>query len=134
MYKNPDLNNENVFTSWHSRDKHTIKVGSVYQINENEINTNNGLEAQEDYMLLQLIMIIVDLEIHLFVLVSPSKTITVPKEETGKLRTTEMFIACINDKPHGIHLDEKTIAAFDEEYNNFTINELEEALEIRVLV
>lgn len=129
LYKNPDLNNENVFTSWHSRDKHTIKVGSVYQINENEINTNNGLCAAGG---LHAAAVNYDYsgfgDTPVVVLVSPSKTITVPKEETGKLRTTEMFIACINDKPHGIHFDEKTIAAFDEEYNNFTINELEEAL------
>lgn len=38
-----------------------------------------------------------------------------------------MFVACVNDKPHGVHFDESAIAAFDEEYHDLTLEELEEA-------
>lgn len=62
------------------------------------------------------------------VLVNPSKAITVPKGEIGKLRTTEMFIACTNDKPQGVHFDEDALSAFDDEYYSFTLQELEEAV------
>lgn len=129
LYKNPDLNKENVFTSWHNKNKHTIKVGQIYSIQEDEINTNNGLCAAGG-----LHAAAVDYNYSGFgdtpvvVLINPSKTITVPKNETGKLRTTEMFVACINNKPHGVHFDDSSLSAFDEEYNNITVMQLEEAL------
>lgn len=62
------------------------------------------------------------------VLVSPSKAITVPLSDRGKLRTTEMMVCCINDKPIGEHFSEEDLSAFDEEYNHLSIQELEESL------
>lgn len=120
---------ENQYTSWHARGEQTIKIGSIYKIDEDRINLNNGLCAAGG-----LHAAAVDYNYSGFgdtpvvVLVNPSKAITVPVNETGKLRTTEMFIACINDKPLGIHFDEGALSAFDEEYNNLTIKELEDAI------
>lgn len=67
-------------------------------------------------------------DVPVVVLVNPSKAITVPVGEIGKLRTIEMFVACVNDKPQGVHFDEDSLLAFDEEYNNLTIKELEDAI------
>jgi len=61
--------------------------------------------------------------------VNPSKAITVPTGETGKLRTTEMFVACVNDKPHGVHFDDDNLTAFDDEYHELTVQQLELALQ-----
>lgn len=119
----------NEFTSYHNKGKHIIRIGELYQIDESGINLNNGLCAAGG-----LHAAAVDYNYSSFgdtpvvVLVNPSKAITVPTGETGKLRTTEMFIAAINDKPHGEHFDEDAISYFDEEYNNITVEELEEAL------
>lgn len=44
------------------------------------------------------------------------------------MRTVEMFIACINDKPRGVHFDESALSAFDEEYHDLTISQLENAV------
>jgi hypothetical protein len=44
----------------------------------------------------------------------------------GKLRTTEMFVMCVNDKPQGTHYDD--VMLYDEEYNKYTIEELEQAV------
>lgn len=124
----PDFD-DNEYTSSHNRGKHIIKIGQVYAIDEKGINLNNGLCAAGG-----LHAAAVDYNYSGFgdtpvvVLVNPSKAITVPVYETGKLRTTEMFIAAINDKPHGTHFDEGALSAFDEEYNNISIAELENAV------
>ncbi len=118
---------ENSFTAAHDRSVE-IKVGSIYKISKGKINLNNGLCAAGG-----LHAAAVDYNYSGFgdtpvvVLVNPSKAITVPVNETGKLRTTEMFIACINDKPQGTHFDETALSAFDEEYHDFTLEELEAA-------
>lgn len=129
LYKNPVANDQNVFTSWHNKGKHTIRVGQVYQIKDTEINLNNGLCAAGG-----LHAACVNYNYNGFgdtpvvVLVSPSKAITVPVNEWGKLRTTEMFIVCVNNKPHGVHYDEGNLDLFDDEYNKFTIGELEQSI------
>jgi len=120
---------ENKFTSSHNKGKHIIKIGSVYKIPDTQINLDNGLCAAGG-----LHAAAVDYNYSSFgdtpvvVLVNPSKAITVPKNETGKLRTTEMFIAAINDKPFGVHWDDDALAAVDEEYHQYTLLELEEIL------
>jgi hypothetical protein len=120
---------DNTFTSWHNSGRHTIKVGTIYSIPDKDINLNNGLCAAGG-----LHAAAVDYDYSGFgdtpvvVLVNPSKAITVPKNETGKLRTTEMFIAAINDKPLGVHWDDDDLVAVDEEYHQYTLLELEEIL------
>lgn len=129
LYKNLPNMKSNSYTSSHNKGKLTIKIGDIYRIDDSEINLDNGLCAAGG-----LHAAAVNYNYSGFgdtpvvVLVNPSKAITVPKNETGKLRTTEMFIACINDKPHGTHFDEEALTSFDEEYNNKTIEELEEAI------
>ena len=117
----------NTFTSAHDRSVE-IKLGGIYRIPDNKINLNNGIcaagglhAAAVDYNYAGFG------DMPVVVLVNPSKAITVPRNETGKLRTTEMFVACVNDKPQGIHFDEGALAAFDEEYHDLTLTELEEA-------
>lgn len=129
LYTDPSLNKENVFTSYHNKGKHTIKVGQIYKINESEINTNNGLCAAGGLHAASVSYNYSGFgDTPVVVLVNPSKTITVPVNETGKLRTTEMFIACINDKPHGVHFSENALSAFDDEYTTLTIKEIEESI------
>lgn len=117
----------NNFTAWHDQ-KVSIKIGAIYSIPDNKINLNNTICAAGG-----LHAAAVDYNYSGFgdtpvvVLVNPSKAITVPMGETGKLRTTEMFIACVNDKPQGTHFDESALSAFDEEYHDFTLAELEQA-------
>lgn len=120
---------DNTYTSAHNRGQLQIKIGGIYKIDDTNINLDNGLCAAGG-----LHAAAVDYNYSGFgdtpvvVLVNPSKAITVPLGEIGKLRTTEMFIACINDKPQGQHFDEDALSAFDEEYNNLSIAELEDAI------
>lgn len=129
LYKNLPTMKGNTYTSAHNKGKLTIKIGDIYRIDDSEINLDNGLCAAGG---LHAAAVNYDYsgfgDTPVVVLVNPSKAITVPKNETGKLRTTEMFIACINDKPHGVHFDEEALTSFDEEYNNITIDELEQAI------
>lgn len=119
----------NVFTSWNNKGKYKIKIGEIYKIDENDINLDNGVchggglhcaWVGYDYSSYG--------DTPVVVLVSPSKAITVPLSDRGKLRTTEMFVAAINDKPIGEHFSEEDLSAFDEEYNHLSIQELEEGL------
>lgn len=129
LYKDLPTMVNNVYTSAHNRGKLKIKIGGIYQIPEDEINLDNGLCAAGG-----LHAAAVDYnysgfgDVPVVVLVNPSKAITVPTNEWKKLRTTEMFIAAINDKPHGEHFDDGALSAFDEEYHDFTLGELEEAV------
>lgn len=129
LYKNLENMVENTYTSYHNQGEHTIKIGGLYKIDDNQINLDNGLCAAGGIH-----AACVDYNYSSFgdtpvvVLVNPSKAITVPRDETGKLRTTEMFIACINDKVHGEHFDGDSLDVFDEEYHDLTIQELEEAV------
>lgn len=129
LYKNLDKRESNKFTSAHNKGKYTIQVGTIYKENESNINLDNGNCAAGG-----LHAAAVDYDYSGFgdtpvvVLVNPSKAITVPVNDFKKLRTTEMFIAAINDKSHGTHFDDSTLSSFDEEYNNLTVAELEDAL------
>lgn len=119
----------NKYTSAHNKGRYTIQIGSIYKEDESKINLDNGLCAAGG---LHAAAVNYDYsgfgDTPVVVLVNPSKAITVPLNDKAKLRTTEMFIACINDKPIGQHFDEDSLSAFDEEYNNLTIQELEEAI------
>lgn len=127
MYLELPTYDVNDFTSAHDRHV-SIKLGGIYAIPESKINLNNGICAAGG-----LHAAAVDYnysgfgDVPVVVLVNPSKAITVPLAETGKLRTTEMFVACVNDKPQGVHFDESALSAFDNEYHDFTLEELETA-------
>lgn len=129
LYKDLPNQTGNTYTSYHNKGKMEIKIGGIYQIPDEEINLDNGLCAAGG-----LHAAAVDYNYGGFgdtpvvVLVNPSKAITVPTNEWKKLRTTEMFIAAVNDKPAGVHFDDGALSAFDEEYHDFTLGELEEAI------
>jgi hypothetical protein len=117
----------NTFTAHFDRNVE-IKLGDIYRIPEDKIDLRNsicaagGLHAAAvdyNYSGFGDLMVVV--------LVNPSKAITVPMGETGKLRTTEMFVACVNDKPQGVHFDDEALSAFDSEYHDLTLDELETA-------
>lgn len=126
MYLELPTYNSNIYTSAHDRNV-TIKVGGIYSIPEDKINLNNGICAAGG---LHAACVTYNYsgfgDVPVVVLVNPSKAITVPKGDAGKLRTTEMFIACVNDKPHGQHFDENALDLFDNEYHSLTLKELEE--------
>ena len=117
----------NTFTSAHDK-KVEIKLGAIYQIPQNKINLNNGICAAGGLHAAAVNYNYSGFgDMPVVVLVNPSKAITVPTGDAGKLRTTEMFVACVNDKPQGVHFDESALAAFDSEYHDFTLEELETA-------
>lgn len=131
LYKNLDKIEANTYTAYHGK-KTVIKIGSVYSIPEQGINLDNGICAAGG---LHAACVNYDYsgfgDTPVVVLVNPSKAITVPTGDTGKLRTTEMFVACINDKPQGVHFDEDSLSVFDEEYNDLTVKELETAIKAK---
>ena len=128
LYNDITLHEENVYTSTHDNSV-SIKIGDVYSIPNDKINLNNGIchagglhAAAVNYNYSGYG------DTPVVVLVSPSKAITVPKSETGKLRTTEMFIVCINNKSLGVHFDSNGICEFDEKYHDYSLSQLEEAV------
>ena len=129
LYQELSTHVGNKYTSQHNKGKYEINVGGIYKIDEGEINLNNGVchsgglhAANVNYNYNGYG------DTPVVVLVSPSKAITVPLSDRGKLRTTEMFVCCVNDKPIGEHFSEEDLSAFDEEYNHLSIEELEESL------
>lgn len=118
----------NVYTAYHDPTV-LIKIGDVYKIPDDKINLNNGICAagglhaasrNYDYSGFG--------DTPVMVLVNPSKAITVPKNDFGKLRTTEMFIVGVLKFQNGKYMDDGIdIAAFDEEYAQITLQELEAA-------
>lgn len=128
LYDNLPNMEQNIYTSAHSKSV-TIKIGGIYLIPDSEIDLNNGICASgglhaacKDYDYSSFG------DTPVVVLVSPSKAITVPKSDGGKLRTTEMFVACVNNAAHGQHFANGSLSVFDEEYNNYTLAALEEVL------
>lgn len=128
-YQNLSKEEDNQFVSSHSgkNGQLSIKIGSIYSIPEEEIDLDRSICASGG-----LHAAAVNYNYSGFgdtpvvVLVNPSKAITVPTGEVGKLRTTEMFVACVNDKPHGVHFDNDALSAFDEEYHDLSLQELED--------
>ena len=126
LYNSLDSLEENDYTSHYNHGQNKIKVGSIYKIPEDQINLDNGNCAAGG-----LHAAAVDYDYSGFgdtpvvVLVNPSKAITVPTHDMGKLRTTEMFIVCINDKGLGEHFEEADLLDFDDEYHTMTMDELE---------
>lgn len=125
-YELPDFENNTYTAYWDN--KVTIKIGGIYSIPDDKINLNNSICAAGG---LHAACVNYNYsgygDVPVVVLVNPSKAITVPLGETGKLRTTEMFVACVNHKPQGEHFDDSALSAFDDEYHDLTLAQLEEA-------
>lgn len=118
-----------LYTSQNSYGKYAFAIGDVYKADEGDIDLDasrcaaGGLHfAAVDY----------DYsgfgDVSVVVLINPAKTITIPIDECSKGRTTEMKIACINPNSYGVHIEDEFIEKADEEYNEYTLEELKEAI------
>lgn len=117
-----------LYTSFHNRGKYVFPIPSLYKIDESEIdpNTENcssgGIHAAHCHWNYTGFG-----DSPVVVLVNPAKSLYVPKYDSGKFRTTEMYIACINPNEHGHHIDESLIEEADKIYNDMTVEQLKEA-------
>lgn len=121
-----------LYTSQHNAGKYTFAIGDVYEADEDDIDLDasichsGGLHfASVDYNYSGYG------NVGVCVLINPSKAITIPLGELRKGRTVEMKIACLNPNPIGVHIDEELIECADEAYNEYTLEQLEEALKNR---
>lgn len=124
-----------LYTSQHSYGKYTFVIGDIYKADEDDIDVDagqchsGGLHfASVDYNYSGYG------EIPVVVLINPAKTITIPLNEIRKGRTTEMKIACINPNEHGVHIQEELIEKADEEYDEFVMEELLQAVANKTVV
>ena len=130
LYVNLPKLEENLFVAQH-KGAMKFKIGDVYKIEEQEVDLNadvchaGGLHAacvDYDYSGYG--------NVSLCVLVNPSKAITVPYEDCGKLRCSEMFILGVHEN-EGQHISEESVHTFDEQYHNYSLEELESVLKTR---
>lgn len=109
--------------------KKKIVIGDIYKIDDKDVNLDanvcaaGGLHcASYDY----------DYsgfgDTNLIVLVNPSKTITVPTYDFSKMRVSEMMVVGINPNERGVHIDEGFYSNLDENYHNYSLEVLQEAL------
>lgn len=121
-----------LYTSQHSSGKYTFAIGDIYKSEDNDIDLDanvchsGGLHfasCNYDYSGYGTVPVVV--------LVNPAKAITIPTYEIAKGRTTEMKIACINPNEHGEHIDINLIAKADEEFEEYTIEELKNVLQTK---
>lgn len=133
LYKKlPELQKEKrVYYSDHGGLK--MVLGSVYKIEEKNVNLNadvcaaGGLHAAAynyNYKGFG--------DTPLVVLVNPSKTITVPTYDFGKMRVSEMFLVGVHEN-EGNHISNDLVHSFDEDYHNYTLEELKTSLEEKSL-
>jgi len=117
-----------------SHGKKKMVIGDVYKIEDEEVDLNadvchaGGLHAAS-----------VDYDysgygnVNLIVLINPAKTITVPTYDIGKMRVSEMMIVGINPNPQGVPISEDFYCDLDDNYHNYSIEELENALQTKSL-
>lgn len=123
-----EVEGKQLYTSSHNQGKYVFPIPSLYKLVDEEPNPNvrscasNGLHnAAVSYNYSGFG------DIPVVTLVNPAKAIAVPINETGKFRTSEMYIACINPNKHGVHIDESLIEEADRIYNDMTVEQLKEA-------
>lgn len=123
-----------LYTSSHNYGKYTFAIGDIYKAEEGDIDVDAGncasgglhfSSVNYNYSSFGTVSIVV--------LINPAKTITIPISEMQKGRTTEMKIACINPNEHGIHIDEALIEQADEEYDEYTLEELQQVVANKTL-
>lgn len=118
---------ETIYTSQHSYGKYKFKIGDIYKLNEDEQPddsldncSSNGLHSASchwDYSSFGKVKIVA--------LINPAKTVFVPSSDSGKFRCSEMKIACLNPNQRGVHIDKSLVEQADKEYNDYTIEELQ---------
>ena len=122
---------ENKYTSWHSKGRYTIKIGSLYKMDESIEKLETGrfmccggnlhaANVNYDYSGFG--------DTKVVVLVNPTHIITVPSNDSGKISVSQMWIACYNPNPIGTHFDEKGLEGISNDYDNYTLTELNEIL------
>ena len=123
-----------LYSSQHDYGKYQFAIGDVYKADENDIDVDAGqchsgglhfASVNYNYTGYG--------EIPVVVLINPAKTITIPLNELAKGRTTEMKIACVNPNEHGVHIDEALIEQADEEYDGYTLEELQQVISQKTL-
>ena len=106
-----------------------IVIGDIYKIDDSEVNLDSGVCHSGGLHLAT-----VDYnyggygDTNLICLLNPSKTITVPSSEIKKLRCSEMMVVGINPNERGVHIDEGFYSNLDENYHNYSLEVLQEAL------
>jgi len=123
-----------LYTSSHNYGKYTFAIGDIYKAEDGDIDIDAGNCASGG-----LHFAACDYNYSGFgdtpivVLINPAKTITIPIDEMQKGRTTEMKIACINPNEHGIHIDESLIEQADIEFDEYTLEELQQVISQKTL-
>ena len=127
LYNNLSELKENTYTSWHNKGRYTIKIGSIYKIDETleKLNTTryacqggalHAVNYSYNYSYFG--------DTKVVVLVNPSKVLTIPSNDSGKITTREMWVACYNPNELGVHFDETGLEGVEDEYENYTNEEL----------
>jgi len=126
--KLPEMQSEGKqYYSDHGKKK--IVIGDIYKIDDSEVNLDSGVCHSGGLHLAT-----VDYnyggygDTNLICLLNPSKTITVPSREIKKLRCSEMMVVGINPNERGVHIDEGFYSNLDENYHNYSLEVLQEAL------
>jgi hypothetical protein len=127
LYSNLSNVEGNVYTDSHTRTK-VIKVGHVYQEDEDKIDLNNKIECSGGLHVGNKQFCYSGFgDVGVLALVNPSKVRSVPVSDTNKMRVSEMFIASIMEKEDYDNLiDEKVVADYSDVYFNQTLDELKE--------
>lgn len=129
LYNSLSERNENTFTDSHTKKK-VIKLGEIYKEDEDKINLDNsvacgaglhsgswtfGFDGFGD--------------ISIICLINPSKVRSVPKVETNKLRSSELFpVAIIDFEDYKEYVNSDDILNMSELYCNESIDELNHSL------
>lgn len=131
--KLPELQkNGKQYYSYHGRKK--IVLGDIYKIEDSEVDldasvcASGGLHAAAvnyDYSGFG--------DTNLIVLINPAKTITVPTYDFGKMRVSEMMIVGINPNERGTHISEDFYCDLDDNYHNYSVEELTHSLQTKSL-
>jgi hypothetical protein len=127
LYSNLSNVEGNVYTDSHTHTK-VIKVGHVYQEDEDKIDLNNKIECSGGLHVGNKQFCYSGFgDVGVLALVNPSKVRSVPVSDTNKMRVSEMFIASIMEKEDYDNLiDEKVVADYSDVYFNQTLGELKE--------
>lgn len=131
LYNNVDnmVDTVQMYTSWHSPGKYTFAIGDIYNSEDGDIDVNAG-NCHSGGLHFAACSYNYDGygDTPVVVLINPAKTITIPTSEIAKGRTTEMKLACLNPNERGVHIDYSLIEKADEEYDEFTREELAQAI------
>lgn len=137
LYNNLSQEESNRYTDNHSR-TYDIRIGSVYRIKDEDININS-------YRSCGGALHVADGEVYDYssfgdtpvaVLVNPMHIVKMDTGYSGKIGVREMFIMAItkqDSEGNYENISQQEIVNFDEEYDNYTIEELNNSLKEKSL-